>query len=80
MQAYYDEIENAVEKPSLDNLKLFAAEELKDAMIRFDKYLSEQFFGTVNPDNKGSFDDLKKEVNFVKKYENIKQDYLAELI
>ena len=41
MQAYYDEIEHSVEKPSLENLKLFVAEELKDAFERFDHYLSE---------------------------------------
>ena len=80
MQAYYDEIENSVEKPSLENLKLFVADELKDALKRFDDYLSEQFFGTINPDNKGSLDDFKKEVSFVKKFENIKQEYLGELV
>ena len=80
MQAYYDEIESSVEKPSLNNLKLFVADELKQAFERFDDYLSEQFFGTINPDNKGSLNDFKKEVTFMKKFENIKQEYLGELV
>ena len=79
MKFYTERIESLIEKPSYENLSQYVETELMDALWRFDEYLSEQFFNTINPNNKGTKEDFNKELVFMDRYDKLKDQELSQL-